>query len=116
MIPEPTVNPVKRHDGKNVQKVRVYLGIKQDALASELGITQQTVSSIEQQEEIEDEQLNKIAEALGVSADTLKNFDEEKAIYNINNNYEILRLQRVRLRLFSNLIRLKKSLSYMKDY
>jgi len=84
MIPEPTVNPAKRHDGKNVQKVRVYLGIKQDALASELGISQQTVSTIEQQEEIEDEQLKKIAEALGVSADTLKNFDEEKAIYNIN--------------------------------
>ena len=86
MISEPTVNPAKRHDGKNVQKVRVYLGIKQDTLASELGLSQQTVSAIEQQEEIEDEQLKKIAQALGVSADTLKNFDEERAIYNISNN------------------------------
>jgi transcriptional regulator with XRE-family HTH domain len=84
MILESTVNPGKRHEGKNVQKVRVYLGIKQDALATDLGISQQTVSNIEQQEEIDDEQLKKIAEALGVSADTLKNFDEEKAIYNIN--------------------------------
>jgi transcriptional regulator with XRE-family HTH domain len=86
MISEPTVNPSKRHDGKNVQKVRVYLGIKQDALAMDLGVSQQTVSGIEQQEEIDEEQLKKIAEALGVSADTLKNFDEEKAIYNISNN------------------------------
>lgn len=86
MISEPTVNPSKRHDGKNVQKVRVYLGIKQDALASELDITQQTVSNIEQQEEIDEEQLKKIAEALGVSADTIRDFDEERAIYNISNN------------------------------
>ena len=55
-------------------------------MASELGLSQQTVSAIEQQEEIEDEQLKKIAQALGVSADTLKNFDEERAIYNISNN------------------------------
>ena len=77
--------PKKKHVGKNLQKVRVYLGVKQDALATDLGITQQTISKIEQQDEIEDEMLGKIAEALGVSPDLIKNFDEEKAVYNINN-------------------------------
>jgi transcriptional regulator with XRE-family HTH domain len=75
----------KKHVGKNLQKVRVYLGVKQDALATDLGMTQQAVSKIEQQDEIEDEMLGKIAEVLGVSPDLIKNFDEEKAVYNINN-------------------------------
>ena len=70
---------------KNLQKIRVHLGVKQETLASDLGISQQTVSKIEQQEEIEDELLDKIAKALGVSSNLIKNFDEEKAVYNINN-------------------------------
>lgn len=85
MILEPTAQTIKRRDGKNAQKVRVYLGVKQASLAADLGISQEAVSKIEQQEEIEDDLLNKIADALGVSADVIKNFDEEKSIYNINN-------------------------------
>ena len=77
--------PKKKHVGRNLQKVRVYLGVKQDALATDVGMSQQAVSKIEQQEEIEDEPLKKIAEALGVSPELIKNFDEEKAVYNINN-------------------------------
>src|SRR5262245_34522483 len=77
--------PRKKHVGRNLQKVRVYLGIKQDALATDVGMSQQTISKIEQQEEIEDEPLKKIAEALGVSPELIRNFDEEKVVYNINN-------------------------------
>jgi transcriptional regulator with XRE-family HTH domain len=76
----------KKHIGRNLQKVRVYLGVKQDALATDVGMSQQTISKIEQQEEIEDESLKKIAEALGVSPELIKNFDEEKAVYYINNH------------------------------
>lgn len=82
---ETVETPQKRHHGKNLQKIRVHLGVKQETLAGDLGISQQTVSKIEQQEEIEDELLEKIAEALGVSTILIKNFDEEKAVYNINN-------------------------------
>lgn len=78
--------PRKKHLGKNIQKVRVYLGIKQDALAIDAGMTQQTVSKIEQQEEIEEALLSKIATALGVTPELIKDFDEERAVYNINNN------------------------------
>ena len=79
-------NRPKRHHGKNLQKVRVYLGVKQDALATDVGMSQQAISKIEQQEEIEEEVLAKIAEGLGVSPDLIKSFDEERAVYNINNN------------------------------
>ncbi len=82
---EAVETPRKKHVGRNLQKVRVYLGVKQDALATDVGMSQQAISKIEQQEEIEDESLKKVAEALGVSPELIKNFDEEKAVYNINN-------------------------------
>ncbi len=82
-------NPTRRHIGRNLQKVRVYLGVKQDALASELGISQQSISNLEQQEEIEESFLKKISDVLKVTPDLIKNFDLERAVYNINhNNYQ----------------------------
>jgi transcriptional regulator with XRE-family HTH domain len=71
-------------DGPNVQRIRVYLGVKQEALAAALGISQQEVSKIESQAKIDDQLLSQIAVALGVSVEVIKNFDVEKAIYNIN--------------------------------
>lgn len=83
---ETVEKPRKKHVGKNLQKVRVCLGIKQDALAADLGVSQQVISKIEQQEEIEEELLAKISKVLGVSPELIKDFDEERAIYNINSN------------------------------
>lgn len=87
MVTETMDKPIKKHVGRNLQRVRIYFGVKQDALASDLGISQQNISKIEQQEEIDDELLKKIADVLGVSPDIIKNFDEEKSVYNINNNH-----------------------------
>ena len=75
----------QRHVGRNLQRIRVYLGMKQEALASDLGVSQQEISKIEKQDEIEDGLLRKIAEVLGISTDVIKDFDVEKAICNINN-------------------------------
>ena len=36
------------HQGRNVKRIREILGVKQEALASDLGLTQQAVSQIEQ--------------------------------------------------------------------
>lgn len=85
-IMETIEHPVKKNVGRNIQKIRVYFGIKQDALARDLGMSQQSISKIEQQEEIEETLLLKISDILGVSPEVIRNFDEEKAIYNINNN------------------------------
>lgn len=86
MAAETMEQPVKKHIGQNLQRVRVYLGVKQDALASDLNMSQSAVSKIEQQEEIEDGLLKQIADALGVSPELIRNFDLEKAVYNINHN------------------------------
>lgn len=74
----------QRHVGRNLQRIRVYLGMKQEALAADLGISQQEISKIEKQDEIEDKLLTQIATALGVSAEVIRDFDVERAIYNIN--------------------------------
>jgi len=34
------------HEGRNVKRIREILGIKQDALAMELGLSQQAVSAL----------------------------------------------------------------------
>lgn len=68
------------HIGKKIGRLRELKGIKQEVLASELGISQQTVSRMEQSEIIEDDLLEKIAKVLGVSVDAIKNFSEEAVI------------------------------------
>ena len=55
----------RRHVGHNLQKIRVYFGMKQEALAADLGVNQQVISKIEKQEEIEEGLLNQIASVLG---------------------------------------------------
>ncbi|SFA58506.1 DNA-binding transcriptional regulator, XRE-family HTH domain [Pedobacter suwonensis] len=72
----------KTHLGRKISRIREIRGIKQDALAMELGLSQQTISKIEQSEDVDDETLNKISKALGVSSDAIKNFNEE-AVVNI---------------------------------
>lgn len=89
MIAEPMEILNRRHIGHNVQRVRMYLGMKQEALATDLGISQQEVSKIEQQDEIEDGVLSQIAGVLGISPEVIRDFDGERIIYNINqHNYQ----------------------------
>ena len=75
------------HEGRNVKRIREILGIKQDALAIDLGLSQQAVSQLEQKEALDSELLERVARALKVSPDTIKNFNEEAAINVIGNNY-----------------------------
>lgn len=62
------------------------LGIKQEALAFELGDTwsQKKVSQLEAREEIEPDLLEQVARILKVPADAIKNFDEQAAIVYFN--------------------------------
>ena len=76
------------HIGKKISRLREMRDIKQETLADTLGISQQAVSKLEQSENIEDTTLDRVAKALGMTADTIRNFDEEKTIMNIQNNYE----------------------------
>jgi transcriptional regulator with XRE-family HTH domain len=72
------------HEGRNVKRIREILGIKQDTLAMDLGISQQAISQLEQKESLDKDMLEKVAAALKVPSEAIRNFDEEKAIYNIS--------------------------------
>ena len=69
------------HLGKKIERVRRLRGMTQTELGQLLGITKQAVSKMEQTEKIDDERLEKIASALGVTT-------EETVLYNTNNFYE----------------------------
>ncbi len=76
------------HLGRNVQRIREIIGMKQSALASNTGLSQQYISKLEQSDTFADEVLEKLAEGLGVTPELIKKFDEERAVYNIQNNYD----------------------------
>ncbi|WP_343587447.1 helix-turn-helix transcriptional regulator [Flavobacterium sp.] len=74
-----------KHIGRNISRIRELRDMKQEALAIALGMSQQYISTLEGTENIDDEKLNKIAQALGVSVETIKNFSDE-AVFNIIGN------------------------------
>ena len=83
-----TATTKKIHEGRNVKRFREMLGIKQDALAADLGDdwNQQKVSLLEQKETIDPALLQQISAALKIPAEAIQNFDEEQAINIISNN------------------------------
>jgi len=77
------------HQGRNVKRFREMLGIKQEALALELGDdwNQRKISLLEQKEVIESELLEQVAKALKVPVEAIKNFDEDAAISIVANTF-----------------------------
>ncbi|MBA4140363.1 MAG: helix-turn-helix transcriptional regulator [Segetibacter sp.] len=75
------------HEGRNVKRIREILGMKQEALAYDLGLSQQAISQLEQKEALDAEILGKIAAVLKVPVDAIKNFDEQAAINVISNTF-----------------------------
>ncbi|MBB6611540.1 helix-turn-helix transcriptional regulator [Pontibacter sp. Tf4] len=80
---ETTMKPA--HIGRKISRIRELRGIKQETLAQEMGVSQQTVSRIEASETIEEDILAKVAKILDVHPEAIKNFSEE-AIFNIMGN------------------------------
>jgi transcriptional regulator with XRE-family HTH domain len=78
------------HHGKNLKRFREMLGLKQEAFVDRLGgdWTQRKISYLEGKEIIEPHQIEELAKALNLPAEAILNFDEEKAVYNIQNNYD----------------------------
>ena len=81
-IKEPTV-----HLGRRIERLWEIVGMKQETLATALGVSQQAVSKMEASEAVEEERLRKVAGALGVSVEAIRNFTEEALFNNINNTF-----------------------------
>ncbi|WP_348810621.1 helix-turn-helix domain-containing protein [Flavobacterium maritimum] len=74
-----------KHIGRNISRIRELRGMKQEALATAIGVSQQSVSNIEGSETIDETVLEKISAVLNVSTEGIKQFSEE-AVFNIINN------------------------------
>jgi transcriptional regulator with XRE-family HTH domain len=80
----------KIHQGRNVKRFREMLGIKQEALAFDLGNdwNQKKISMLEQKDVIEDDMLRQISNALKIPVEAFQNFDEEQAVNIIANTFD----------------------------
>lgn len=74
-----------KHIGRNISRIRELREMKQEALAVAIGVSQQTISNIENSETVDEDKLQLIAKELGVSVEGIKNFSDE-AILNIISN------------------------------
>jgi len=74
------------HEGRNVKRFRELMGMKQEALAYELGDdwNQKKISLLETKESIEPAILESVAKVLKVPVEAIKNFDEIGAVTYFN--------------------------------
>jgi transcriptional regulator with XRE-family HTH domain len=77
-----------KHIGRNISRIRELREMKQEALAMAIGVSQQTISNIENSATVEEDKLREIAKALGVSAEAIQNFSEENVVNFFNNFYD----------------------------
>ncbi|MCE6991154.1 helix-turn-helix transcriptional regulator [Dyadobacter sp. CY323] len=84
-----TTSNQKIHEGRNLKRFRELLGLKQDALAFELGEdwNQQKISLLEQREKIDSDILEQVAAILKIPVEAIRNFDEDKAVNIILNTF-----------------------------
>lgn len=77
-----------KHLGRNIGRLRELRGLKQEALAIAMGVSQQTISIMENSETVDDEKLLEVAKVLGVSPEAIKNFSEDAVINYFNNIHD----------------------------
>lgn len=118
----------KIHQGRNIKRFREMLGIKQEALAFDLGNdwNQKKISMLEQKDVIEQDLLKEISNILKIPVEAIQNFDEEQAIniisntfhdeafignsggtYNVNPIQEILKIHEEKIALYERMLKEK---------
>ena len=75
------------HLGRKISRIRELKGMKQETLASVMGLSQQAICKLEQSEHVDEDRLEEVSKALGVSAEAIKNFNEEAALNIISNTF-----------------------------
>lgn len=84
---EPKEQTLKNtHHGHAIKRFRHTLGIKQDTLASILGLSQTQVSAYEQRKVINNDMIGRFAKALNVAPELIKELEEDPVTVIIENN------------------------------
>jgi len=82
-----TIKRRRRHVGENIRQIRKTMGMNQKDLAEKIQVSHQTLSQIENSEEVSPEQLDQVAKALGVPVELILEYDHEDTInYIISGN------------------------------
>lgn len=76
--------------GPKIRKLRQIKGLSQKVFATELNITQQAVSKMEQSDTVNEETLQRVSEVLGISVESIVNFDEDAAFNNFIQKNEVI--------------------------
>ncbi|RNC64457.1 helix-turn-helix domain-containing protein [Proteiniphilum sp. X52] len=74
------------HHGHAIKRFRHTLGIKQEALAAEMGLSQALISTYEQRKVLNDEVIERFAKALNVAPELIKDLEEDPVTVIIENN------------------------------
>ena len=84
---EPKEQKIKNtHHGHAIKRFRHTLGIKQEALASEMGLSQALISTYEQRKVLNDDVIERFAKALNVAPELIKDLEEDPVTVIIENN------------------------------
>ncbi|HCM19440.1 MAG TPA: transcriptional regulator [Porphyromonadaceae bacterium] len=74
------------HHGHAIKRFRRTLGIKQETLASEMGLSQALISTYEQRKVLNDDVIEHFAKALNVAPELIKELEEDPVTVIIENN------------------------------
>lgn len=99
--------------GRKLARMRELLGYKQLYIGDKLGISQQSISMLEQTEHVDEPMLKSYSKALGVSVDAIRNFSEDGVInyFNtFNDNQTVNAFNRVDIELVLKLTEENKQL------
>jgi transcriptional regulator with XRE-family HTH domain len=61
--------------------------VKQEDLAERLQLSQQSISKLENKEDLDGDTLKKVANALNIPEDVIKNFTDEGAVHIVSNTF-----------------------------
>lgn len=105
------------HEGRNVKRFREMRGIKQEALAWQLGEewSQKKISLLESKESIELPLLERLSAVLKVPLEAFKRFGEEQAMDVISGTFdhsmeEIRKLHEEKMSLYERMLREKEEM------
>lgn len=78
--------PTKVHHGHTIKRLRISKGLRQQELAPEVGLSQQSISNYEKKRVIEDAILSRFAKYFNVPLEDLKEMEEDHPSFLIENN------------------------------
>src|SRR5579859_7286675 len=73
------------HYGENIRRILDLKGIKQEAFAEKMGVSQAAISKLLATPYFDDERLKDIADKIGVSVNAIKKFDADAVMLFIEN-------------------------------